>query len=56
MWEFILFLRDCFADISSLLNSVLFEFAGMSVSLLELFIGFVALGFIISVFWKGART
>lgn len=56
MYEFFIFFRDCLADISGMLRSFSFSIGGISVSLLDLFLGFIAMGIIISVFWKGART
>ena len=56
MWEFILFIRDGIASITGMLDSYKFNFGGISVSLFELFIGFIAMGLIIAVFWKGSRV
>lgn len=56
MWQFIIFIRNSIASISDMLNEFSFDFGGINVSLFELLIGFIALGLIISVFWKGART
>lgn len=56
MWNWILFLRDRVVDITDMLNSYNFDIAGISVSILDLIIGFVLMGIVLSVFWKGART
>lgn len=56
MYEFFLFFRDCIAEISGMLRSFSFSIGGISVSIFDLFLGFVAMGIIISVFWKGARS
>ena len=56
MWDWILFLRDRIVDITDLLNSFHFEIANISVSILDLILGFLFMGMIISIFWKGART
>lgn len=55
MTEFIRFIKDGIIDISSMLNDFEINISGMEVSLFELFLGFVALSIVISVFWKGAR-
>ena len=56
MYQFIEFLRKSLADLASLLHDYHFDIGGLDVSLLELFLGFLAIGFVISVFWKGARA
>lgn len=56
MWNWILFLRDRVVDITDILNSYYFDIAGISVSILDLIIGFILMGIVLSVFWKGART
>lgn len=56
MWQWILFLRDRVVQVTDMLNSFSFEIADISVSLLDLIIGFIIMGIVISVFWKGART
>lgn len=56
MWEFILFIRDGIASITGMLDSFSFNLGSMTVSLFELFIGFIAMGLIIAVFWKGSRV
>ena len=55
MWEFIQWLSDRLYVITAYLNTVKFEVAGLQVGYFNLILGFVVLGFIISVFWKGAR-
>lgn len=61
MFEFFTFLGKCFDSIFSMLDNEFFTFkstlgATFSVSLGDLLIGFICMGLIISVFWKGART
>lgn len=56
MWSFILWIRDSFISLSTMLNAFHFNIAGMSISLLDIMIGFLAMGIVISVFWKGARS
>lgn len=56
MWSFILFLRDRLVDITDMLERYHFNISGMDISLLDMLIGIIAMGIIISVFWKGART
>lgn len=56
MWEFILFLRDSIADITGMLDSFSFNMGGMNVTLFDLIIGFLAMGLIVAVFWKGSRV
>lgn len=56
MWEFILFIRDGIADLTGMLDSFSFNLGGINVTIFELFVGFIALGLIIAVFWKGSRV
>ena len=56
MYDFILFFRDMIARITGMLDIFSFNFGGINVTILDLFIGLLALGFVISVFWKGARV
>lgn len=56
MWNFILFIRDGFAQITGMLDSFSFNLGGINVSIFDLFIGFVAMGLVIAVFWKGSRV
>lgn len=56
MWSWILFLRDKIVGITDMLNGFSFEIANINVSLLDLILGFLFMGMIISIFWKGART
>lgn len=56
MWDFILFIRDGLAQITGMLDTVNFNFAGVNVSFFDLLIGFIAMGIIIAVFWKGSRV
>ena len=55
MWEFIIWYRDRFYDVSRLLDSIVFDIAGIKVSLLGLLLAFLVVGIGISVFWKGGR-
>ena len=55
MWEFLIWFRDRFYDVARLLDRIVFDIDGIKVSLLGLMTGFLFLGFIISVFWKGGR-
>lgn len=55
MWNFVIFLRDRFADITDMLNSFDFNIAGMSVSIFDLLFGLIAMSIIITIFWKGIR-
>lgn len=56
MWSFVLWLRDSISDIGHLLDNYSFSIAGMSVSILDLFIGLICMSIIITVFWKGAHS
>lgn len=56
MYEFILFFRDSIVTITDMLSSFYFSFGNINVSIFDLLLAFLALGIIISVFWKGART
>lgn len=50
------FLFEKLQDIFSLLNSYTFDIGSLSsVSLAQIFLGFICLSLIISFFWKGAR-
>lgn len=55
MWDFVVFLRDRFADITDMLDSFDFVIAGMTVSIFDLLFGFIAMSIIITIFWKGIR-
>ena len=55
MWDFIVWLKDGLVSIVNLFSRYEFDIAGVNVSILELFIGFIAMGIIITVFWKGAH-
>ena len=56
MWQFIQFIKNSLAQITGMLDKYSFDLGGINVSILDLFIGFLGFGLIISVFWKGART
>lgn len=56
MWQFILFLRDSIAGITGMLDGVSFNMGGMNVTLFDLIIGFIAMGLVVAVFWKGSRV
>ncbi len=55
MYNALLFLRDCLYDLFDYLDRIIFDISGMSVSMLDIWIGFLVIGIIISAFWKGAR-
>ena len=55
MEEYVFFVVNQIACLSDMLDEFSFNISGMNVSIFELFIGFVALSIVISVFWKGAR-
>ena len=55
MWMFFRFFRDKIADITDMLDSFTFDFAGMTVSIFDLLFGLIAMSIIISLFWKGVR-
>lgn len=56
MWSFVIFIRDRLVQIADVLDRYHFNIAGLDVSLFEMLIGIVAMGIVIAVFWKGART
>lgn len=56
MWEFILFLRDFFVSFTAVIDTVVFDIAGMNITLFEMLLGVIGMGFVVSVFWKGARS
>lgn len=56
MWEFLVFFRDCIVQITDMLDDVIFDIGGVNATLLDLFLGFIALGIVISLFWKGSRA
>jgi uncharacterized membrane protein YccF (DUF307 family) len=49
------FFRNGIAYVFDSINSVSFEMYGLTVSLGWLFIGFIAIYIVVSVFWRGAR-
>lgn len=55
MTQALKFFVDAFGEVIGLLNSTIFDMYGQSVSLGAILMAFVALGAIISIFWKGAR-
>lgn len=55
MWEFIVWLKDGIVSIVDLFASYSFDIGGVNVSIIELFLGLIAMGIIITVFWKGAH-
>lgn len=56
MVEFLDFIINGIKSVANLLDYHSFYIAGLSVSILDLLIGFVCLGIIITVFWKGAHS
>lgn len=56
MWDFIIFIRDGIADITGMLDTFKFNLGGIVVTLFDLLLGFIAMGLVIAVFWKGSRT
>ena len=60
MQQFVLLIRDFWADIFHQLRRIQFPFkvAGMnlSVSLFELLLAFLVFSIVIGVFWKGAKA
>ena len=48
------FFRKMFVTLFELLDVIVFDFADFDVSLMQIFLGFILTGIIISVFWKGA--
>lgn len=55
MGEFFDWLISALSSLASLLDSYRFSFGGLSASLFEIFLGFVAISMVITIFWKGAR-
>lgn len=56
MLDLVIFFRDALIDVGSMLNGYTFPIGGITVSLLDIFIGLIAMGIIITVFWKGAHS
>lgn len=57
MTDLFKFLVNCFWKFYNLLNDeVVFDFFGFEVSIMGLFVGFIVLGFVVSVFWKGVKS
>lgn len=56
MFEFLSWFINLFNLIGNKLNQYTFPIGAVNVSILELFIGFIILGIVIAVFWKGAQS
>lgn len=56
MYNFILLLFDFMHNIFRLLSQPVFNIGGVDVTLTEIFLGFMALSMLITVFWKGSRA
>ena len=56
MYNFFQILGNFLSNIFSVLNSAVFDIGGVSVSLTDILLGFLALSIIITVFWKGAKA
>ena len=56
MTDFFTLLFGFFGDLIDALDSAVFEFFGANVSLAAVIFALLALGLIISIFWKGAQT
>lgn len=56
MTEVFKFLIQCINDYIAVLNSITFEFFGYEVHLATFFMSFIIIGFVVAVFWKGARS
>lgn len=56
MWSFVVFVKDSIVGIADLLDRVMFNVKGVNISLFDIMLGLIVTGFIIAVFWKGART
>lgn len=55
MEEFLEFFLDYTKLLINQLNMPIFEFNGLSISLWAVFLGFLFLSIVISLFWKGGR-
>ena len=55
MLDFYRLVAEFFSDILALLNYFTFDFGGVKVSLLAIFLGFAFISFAASAFWKGAK-
>lgn len=57
MQEFILFFRDMILTLIATVNTMTeFDIFGVRVGYFSILFGFMVLAFIISIFWKGARS
>lgn len=56
MMEFFKWFVKGFEAIGNEIDTVTFPIAGLSVSLLDIMIGFVCFGIVLTVFWKGAHS
>lgn len=56
MYKFIELVRNFYGAVFNVLDTYLFEFDGMSVSIMDILLGFIIVAIVISVFWKGARA
>ncbi len=55
MWEFIIWFRDRFYDVTRFMDRIKFNLGGYEVSFLGIMIAFIILGMVIAIFWKGGR-
>lgn len=55
MLEIVRMFGNMFRSFSIMLDNIILNVAGISVSYLDLLIGFICLGMIINFFWKGAH-
>lgn len=56
MTAFFDFFVDMWTTLINLLSSVVFEFYGYQVNLMAIIFVVFVIGFVISMFWKGAKT
>ena len=55
MWEVIKWFADMTERTYTTINSVSFNIDGITVGYADIFIGAIAIGMFVSIFWKGAR-
>lgn len=55
MWEFIEWCANMTERTYNTINSVSFNIGGTTVGYADIFVGAIAIGMFVSIFWKGAR-
>ena len=56
MWETLTWFGDQIYKIIQFLDTPIFQYNSVDISLLDIYIVFLALGLIAAIFWRGAKT